>query len=232
MSLLIPSYIRSAGIVEDPIQHKWNESVKEDVLLDQPRLTDRLSGMTHRALLAFSLGSAEWVVWRLSKHLPDSASFQLLEAAWAGTIEWRYLKSFDVPDWLGELPPPIGGPLDTAFWLLREAFVAAREGEPFRHFSAALSELVLRIVAKSESYKEWRRFVIHRLTEMYPRTQENRLGTPVPREALDPSYEYKPELANALLVPFLKALDYTQNPYLRSPEEMIAAGFTGRPYSL
>src|SRR5262249_17385742 len=157
---------------------------------------------------------------------------QVIEAAWAGTIDWLYLKSLDVPNWEEQLPAPIGGPLDQAFWLLQQAFVAARRVEPFWESPACLSELALRVLNRPETFKEWRRFVIDRMTRLHPKLKENRLGTPVPREALDPGFDYRPEMAPELLDKFLKSLDYTQNPYLSSPEEMIADGFEGTPYSL
>ncbi len=232
MSISMPDYIRAAEVDRDQIQHTWDESANDEILLDQPRLTERLSGISYRGMLAFSLGSAEWTVWRLSPHLPDRIPFQVIEAAWAATIDWSYLKSFDVPEWAEELPAPIGGPLDQTFWLLQSAFVSARRIEPFWQSAASLSELALRVLIRPEIFKEWRRSVIDRLTRLHPKQKENRLGTPVPREALDPSYDYRPEVAPELLDKFLKSLDYAQNPYLSSPEEMIAAGFEGTPYSL
>jgi hypothetical protein len=58
------------------------------------------------------------------------------------------------------------------------------------------------------------------------------LGVPVPREILDPDFDYEPEKAEGLLARFLNDLDPNENPYLSPPEEMIKAGFEGTPYSL
>jgi hypothetical protein len=89
---------------------------------------------------------------------------------------------------------------------------------------------------KRDAYKEWRRFVIRRLTKFYPLTEETAdeeaLGPPVPRAALDPSFDYRPELARDLLANFLRSCDPGKNPYLRSPKEMLDAGFEGVPYAL
>jgi hypothetical protein len=232
MSLSIPEYIKAAGVDASPIRYEWKSSTRDDLLVDHPRLTDRMTGISYRGMLAFSLGSAEWVIWRLRPQLPDKIPFQVIEAAWAATIDWTYLKSLDVPDWAEDLPATIGGPLELTFWLLQRAFVQARRSEPFWQSSASLSELALHVVDKPETFKEWRRFVIDRLTRLHPKSKENRLGTPVPREALDPGFDYDPAAAPELLARFLRTLDYTQNPYLSSPEEMIAEGFKGTPYSL
>src|SRR5262245_3159095 len=232
MSLVMPNYIKSGEVDNDPIQHSWDESTSEELLLDYPRLTERLSAVSYRCLLAFSLGSAEWVVWRLSRHFADLVPFQVVEACWAGTIDWRYLKSLDVPNWEEQLPAPIGGPLNLAFWLLQTIFVAARRLEPFWQSSASVSELALRILSMPDQFKVWRRFVVDRLTRLHPKQQKDRLGTPVPREALDPNFDYNPDVAPELLRRFLKNLNPSQNPYLSSPEEMIADGFVGTPYLL
>jgi len=231
MPLLVPGYIQQAGVIDEPLDYVWDESVKEEILLDQPRLMDRLSEITDRGGLAFCLASAEWILWKLSKKLPDSTPFQLLEAAWAGTIDWLYLKSFNPPEWLDDLPDPIAGTLDQALWLLKEALVAAREGEPPYDRASALSELAIRILKKPDSYKSWRRFVLRRLAQLYPAREDQQLGEPVPREALDREFDFKPELARALLARFLASLDPARNPYLRSAKEMKAAGFKGTPYS-
>jgi hypothetical protein len=232
MPLAMPSLIRTLGIVDEPIRHEWDDSIKQDVLLDQPGLRKELSATTDRGVLAFSLGSTEWIVWRLSRHLSDGIPFLVIEAAWAGIVDWRYLKSLDVPDWSETMPRPIGGPLELAFWLLRHAFIAAREGEPGWDYAASLSELTSRVLNRPESFKEWRDFVIDRLRHTHPVQKDNVLGAPVPREALDAGFDYQPSMASQLLSRFLASLDPAANPYLRSSEEMLAAGFQGKPYSL
>ena len=55
-------------------------------------------------------------------------------------------------------------------------------------------------------------------------------GRPLPLEAFDPELDYRPERDAELLDAFLRGLDHTKNPFLRSPEAMKAAGFSGTPY--
>jgi len=61
---------------------------------------------------------------------------------------------------------------------------------------------------------------------------EERRGPFVAREALDPDFDYKPEVARKLMADFLRGVDYTKNPYLRSPKDMLEDGFEGTPYTL
>lgn len=122
--------------------------------------------------------------------------------------------------------------MQQAFWFLQNIFVAARRIEPFWQSSASLSELALRVLNRPEEFKEWRRFVIDRLTRLHPKSKGDRLGAPVPRQALDPNLDYSPSMAPELLAKFLQSLDYKTNPYLSSPAEMIAEGFVGKPFAL
>src|SRR3974390_1997938 len=130
MLMEIPNYIDSANVVNEPITYKWGSKQEENVLLDQPRLKDRLDAITFRGVLAFSLGATEWVVWRLSRELKDETPFQLLQAAWAGMVDWRYVKTLRLPDWEPALPAPVGGPLGSVFRLLASVYVEARAGSP------------------------------------------------------------------------------------------------------
>jgi hypothetical protein len=229
----MPSHIRASGIADAPIRHKWSDEIQDDVLLDQPRLRDRLSALSDRAVLAFTVGSVEWVVWRFAAHLPDRTAIDAVEAAWAGIVDWRYLKNLEVPSLEDEdeVPEKISGPLDQAFWLLGEAFTFAEDGEPFWQFGASASELAIRVVPTPDKFKSWRRVVIKRLTECYPRP-EDALGPPVPRDLLEPEARCEPESIVGYLSRFLAGLKPTENPYLVLPKEMVSAGFEGKPYSL
>ena len=231
--LQIPKYIESARIVDEPLGFEWDELQKDEVLLDQPRLMRRLNAISYRGVLSFSLGVIEWIIWRLSRHLKElkeERPFQATEAAWAGAIDWRYLKSLELPEWEEEFDESVGGPLALGFELLTEVFIEARRVRPVSQSAAPLSEIPIKILPKTDSYKEWRRSTIQRLKQVYPMKDQDRLGQPVPREALETSLDYRPELASEYLAKFLRECNPNENPYLSSPEEMIRAGFKGVPY--
>lgn len=233
MSLFKPSYIQAADIVDQPIQHEWVEADEEMLIIGNSRLEQRICSISNRGILALSLGSLEWVVWRLSRYLPDSVPFQIVEAAWASIIDWRYLKWQEPPvDEWEDLPWSVGEPLTCAFNFLQEMLfeVEDEDGEPSN--SSCLAELPLLLLNDPEPYKVWRRFVINRLSKTHPADPVNLLGAPVPREALDPACNYKLEGAHQLLAAYLQKLDPAENPYLCSPEEMIESGFENTPYSL
>jgi hypothetical protein len=233
-SLSMPSHIRAAGIADDQIQHDWSELIEESITCPDPRLGQRLRAISYRAGVSLSVGSLEWIAWRLHKHINDPVVFQVIEATWAGIIDWRYLEWHDLPppNWEEELPWPVEGPLTMAVKLLGEIVSQVSHGQPDTGEAAALVELPLYVLKDQEPYKEWRRFAIRRLTEAHPIQREDRQGTPVPREALEPERDYKPEAAAQLLSAYLQGLDHTKNPYLRSPDDMIADGYKGIPYSV
>ncbi|WP_147445087.1 hypothetical protein [Corallococcus sp. CA053C] len=52
------------------------------------------------------------------------------------------------------------------------------------------------------------------------------------REALDPDFDFRPEMAPTLIGAFLGNLNYEANPFLRTPEEMRKLFFEGIPYEL
>ncbi len=57
----------------------------------------------------------------------------------------------------------------------------------------------------------------------------NRPGLFVPREVFEPEFNFEPGETEHLIQEFIKNLD-RENPFLRSPEEMLKLGFKGTPY--
>jgi hypothetical protein len=226
-----PTYIELAKVEDEPIEFDWSEEEEESVLLDQPQLRKRLNAITYRGELAFAVAVVEWITWRLSHQLEDDEALKAIQASWAGVIDWRYLKSLDVPAWDENLDLRVGGPLSLGFRLLTETFLEARRVRPVSSNVAPLSEIPIKILPHANAYKEWRRLSIHRLTQIYPMKEADRLGPPIPRETFDHSIQYQPEMATGFIARFLKECNPKKNPYLNTPEEMIALGYQGVPYS-
>jgi hypothetical protein len=230
MTLPIPAYIDRAGVVGAPIEHAWSDADADDALVQQPELAARLGAISYRANFAVSLGAAEWLTWRLSGELADRDAFEILEAMWLAMIDWRYYNFAEFPDWLGELPRPVGGPMDVGFNLLSEVLANAREVQPVSDLVAQLADLPVRVLPRPEPYRSWRRDVIRRLTTLYRIGSGDPLGPPVPREALDSEAKFDPASAETLLRGALRTADPRVNRYLSSPEQMANEGFVGSPY--
>src|SRR5262249_50139405 len=93
--------------------------------------------------------------------------------------------------------------------------------------------LARHVLPATKPFDAWLKPILSRLAALYPGIGvPDSLGTPVPREALDPAFDFRPEQTTDLLRAFLARLDPAQNPFLRTPAEMAQAGFKGTPYKL
>jgi hypothetical protein len=231
----IPNYIEQANILESPVKHAWNDEDPQLFYLGDARLEHRIDKICQQGVVALSAGFAEWIAWRLSKYCNDPVLFYEIEAIWAGIIDWRYIRPLGnsrmAPDrkhWKGAER----GPVYAAFYLLVGIVSRTKKGVCPLSESSFLSQLALHVIPDPKPYKNWRRFVIGRLTDMYPCDKDDELVASIPREALDPDFNYKPNMSNELLSAYLQSLNYEKNPFLRSPEEMMHEGFEGTPYVL
>jgi len=214
VTLQAPSYIARTAVAGAPVRHSWTEQDASDALLAQPQLTARLAPLTLRANLALSLGAAEWLAWRFSAELPDDEALQIIEAMWASMLDWSRFNFADLPDWIGQQPEEVGGPLDLGFGLLYEVFGNARERQPVADLTAQLLELPVRVLPDPEAYKAWRREVIRRFEGAYVFGDGDPVGPPIAREALDPAQPFSPAAAESQL----EAIAPEVNRFLGPPE--------------
>jgi hypothetical protein len=94
-----------------------------------------------------------------------------------------------------------------------------------------LAQLAIHIIAKSKPLKDWYESILKRFTSLYLATDDDLVGPPVPMEALNPDIKFDIGMTDDLLARFVKNLDYHQNPYLRTPKQMVESGFKGNPYT-
>ncbi len=236
MTLKMPGYIDRLGISNDPIQYPWDDKKPMEAHRgNDSKLSAKISDISGKGIVALSIGFTEWIAWRLSKHSDDQIPFQVIEASWASIVDLRYMHPLNTPglkleriDWQG----PVRGPLCDSYHLLSRLMDYAARDQAIEEEAVLLSNLALYVLKDHKPFKEWRRFVIQRLTEFYPweEGETYRSEAPIPREVLDPDFDYKPEMAKELIGNYIEGLDYKQNPYLRSPEEMARDGFEGTPY--
>lgn len=232
----MPNHIRQAGIVDQPVNHTWNDEDPQSLYPRDGRLAIRIGKICNRGVVALSAGFAEWIAWRLSKFSSNSLLLLEIEAVWAGIIDWRYVgplaRSTKAPQ-----PQDYGGasraPIRAAFRALSQIVALARRSSYLADDASCLSALSLLVMADPEPFKQWRRFAVERLSKLYPyKLKGDTLGPPIPREALNPDLDYTPEMARPLLANYLISLDYAKNPFLRTPKEMIGDGFEEVPYKL
>ena len=66
--------------------------------------------------------------------------------------------------------------------------------------------------------------------EAYQEFKRKNMGSPLPLQAVNPETETNSAQLSRHYAEFLAQVDFTTNPYLRSPSDMSAAGFVGEPY--
>jgi hypothetical protein len=251
MPLPGPGYLRAANIQDDSVRFEWDDwrTIPATETPDQA-LFERLDWVSQRAVTAFMCGTAEWVVHRFAKLLDDQAPHDFLEAAWAMTVHVRYCRygeclswetyRDDTDSWKG----PVKKPVSDALLRLEVAIqrLAWEATDPVGRASL-LAALATYVLTDPAPYKTWCGQVLDRFEAVYRFDPDDPLGDVVPRQALDPAYDFKVEQTEALINEFLASLDHRSNRFLASPEAMLddegkdeveineeGGPFPGRPY--
>ena len=99
-------------------------------------------------------------------------------------------------------------------------------------YAVMLSNLIDYVMPDPEPHLSWQTWTLEKLSAEHPRTAEDRVGDVVPREALDPEADVSPEQVEELINAFLQGLDHARNPFLRSPETMLAGDDEFEAYNL
>jgi hypothetical protein len=229
MTLAIPPYLQVPGIQDRRVHYAWDDWNVEAVDMPlEPVLQDVLQRLSQRAIVAFTIATAEWIVHRFGTLSDDPVPSQVIEAAWAQVVNFRYSTHSDIAraEWRG----PVRGPLGTAIRRVRFAVQQAENcGEPAWRAGRA-SRLAEHVLPDPAPFVLWRERTLERLQTTSPADSEEKLGEVVPREALDPDAAVAVEQTEMLINRFLASLDYRTNPFLASPDEMLQRGFEGTPY--
>jgi hypothetical protein len=221
--------------VADEVQFSWDDdNPRAAYVRESAKLMHKVGEISRRGKVGVSAGIVEWIAWRLSRHADSRILFLLADALWASTADWRYIVALDAPerrlewrDWKG----PVRGPICGTYQLIETIVTDSKRGMATEPWIVSLSNLAEYVLTKPAPFKAWRRNAIERLGKLDPWSRQNPVGSPVPPEAVDPDFDYLPDQGTALMTNFLRTLDYSANPFLRPPEQMIKDGFEGTPYA-
>lgn len=234
MTLTIQTHIEKANVIDEPINYTWPKSSYDAYGDENPRFERQLVKISDRGILAFSAGTAEWIAWRVGRYNNDPLLFNYVEAVWAAIVDWKYVDPKNNPEdkleWY-DFDEPIKKPICAAAMKLGQTVYLASTEQGCVSEAVSMANLLEFIISNKRAFSEWRNWAIDQLKKLTPRiSEEDCLGVPVPREALDPGFDFKPEMTEKLIDKYLTGLDYKKNPYLRTPEQMKKAGFKGTPY--
>lgn len=230
--MIVPHYIETANVSVALVRFKWDDwNVEQAEEPIQAELLERLDAISLRASAAFAIATAEWIVHRFrllnTGPLPD----QYLESAWAQIIDSRYqYASWDDLTVEGEWAGPVKGPIRVAMTRVAFALDQMWKFESPELRAAWIANLAEYILLDSAPYLHWKERTLLRFQSLFKRTSNDLLGEVIPREALDPAFQFNVSQTEGLINGFLASLDYRSSPFLSSPEKMIAAGFEGTPY--
>jgi hypothetical protein len=234
MALSKPDYIVAANVADTEANYPWDEwNVREAYSPPDDELIDRYDGLTHRAQVAMTIATAEWIVFRFEALSDDPMPLNYLEAAWAANIDTAhgvYIETDD-DEWRG----PIRGPLNMAITIVADALFCADQTDDTAENPAWMSKLAERVLPPRSlaAFRTWRATCLQRLETYYTEpdeeeneddfgdlfSEEDAGGPPVPREIFDPSFEFRPDMVATLVDRFLADLDPRANEFLQTPEE-------------
>jgi hypothetical protein len=232
MVLDVPSYLRAANIQDERIRYLWDDwNVEQAEEPIDEEFSKRMSELSQRAVIAFVNATAEWIVYRLEIFTDTTLPRQYLESGWAQIVDWRYSagswEEFTVKsEWSG----PVQGPIGIAMTRVMYAIEQTSENAFPELRAAWITNLASYVMPDRAPYLQWREQIMKRLESYYTRDPDDTLGDVVPREALDPDFSFRPEQTELLVNRFLARLDFTTNPFLKSPVKMLERGFKGTPY--
>jgi hypothetical protein len=167
------------------------------------------------------------MVYRFGSLSSDPLPLQYAEAAWAGSVDWRYAKYYEMRrDWHG----PVRGPLALAVAFMVDVLNRVNQQDLPEISAASIVNLGRHVIAKSEPFNQWFDWAIKRLEDLFPRDPEDPIGPAVPREALNPDLAFQVDQTEELINRFLTDLDIRSNPFLSPPAKMLDEGFEGTPY--
>jgi hypothetical protein len=217
MPLSIPKYIAELSISTAPLTYEWDDANPSAAYADEvPSLENKIAKLPKRIIAGLAAASSEWVVFRLIESGETSLPLQYIEAAWAAIVDWAYLAGSGLPSdvaWSG----PYRGPLWVAIDDLSDIMKDAQKMRPIAYSAVCISNLAEYVLPDAKPFKKWRKAVLDRLLALYPLDPNDKMGPPVPREAYDPNFDFKIEMANDFLARYIENLDFSANPYLKKP---------------
>jgi hypothetical protein len=224
-----PGYIPLAEIQTKIIRYEWddwNVEVAEEPI--DEALLERLQKISQRASAAFAIASAEWIVFRFASLMEADEPFWYLETAWAQIIDARYGLEWDPlqSGWSG----PVMGPIRQALMWAGDTIEQVEDDLDPAESAATIARLVEYVLPTIDAYRNWSDRVLARLETHFPFNEKDPKGDVVPREAMDPAFDFTLESIEHLVNAYLAKLDRDTNPFLNSPEGMIEQGFKGTPY--
>ena len=244
----IPHYIEKTGVQNKPLRYEFETCFRSEIWdKSSDKLLRDMASLAPRAMLALCAGIGEWILWRVNQFERYKDPYLLNQAVWASVVEFRYV-DYEQHVFKKEtnVDPVDIGTLDEVSKLLKNsvrqisrktegcfignklAFLAnhvIKHGDFNRWLKYCFAHLKKHFKIPDSTYRFFRDKDIDRKKIAFD------WGLPVPKEVLDPDFDFTMDKRAELLDNFLRRLDYSQNRFLRTPFELKKLGFEGTPYT-
>jgi hypothetical protein len=152
------------------------------------------------------------VVYRFEELEQDPMPYQYLEAFWAFEMSDRIAlpPETNYEEWQGTVRQPIDLTLMTVLNTIIQTEYAGAAYE-----TVLIEKVAAHLLGDATPLLQWQSAVLPRLEAFFPRNNNDPWGMPVPREALDPSFELTLEIVPVLVDQYLKNVDYDSNMLIR-----------------
>ncbi|MCL2591330.1 MAG: hypothetical protein FWD67_10775 [Betaproteobacteria bacterium] len=236
------------------VEIEWGrdyESKFSNLLVTNNRLFNVIKRVGYKAVMGVAVTLTELVQQRSKTRFPginvNQEFASKIESLWAGAVDPLYLKTFKFGykyfDENRVLTPY------SSNWRIITYITKEYIGNSFYIYGylVNLSTLARHLMPNKKLFDDWFAEIMRKTAEVFPSTYDYAdlnpddrsakydcsIDAPVPREFFfDPEFKYSEEAAKPVLNAFLKSLDYNNNPWLCTPEEMLAKGFKGTPYEV
>jgi len=232
----LPAYLETLHLSALPMDYTSDNATFNEFWSahdeSSPRLAAAINPINGRAAFALGVACTEWVLARVEGHTDTADAMLRIEAGWAAVADWRYANLPSPSPSPPSAPREYAAPLRLAMRLLSRAHELYSTGSVDVNSRAqALVMLVEHIAGRHAAFEPWVSESLRRCHEHFADTGvPMKEQPPVPRTLFEPNFVWRDGIAEESLAQLVRALDSTRNPYLRSPEEMLAAGFQGPPY--
>ena len=244
------SSINQLGELGEKISYKWNEDISMEIEeIDNEKIIRALDHISYKGRMAVGALIYEWIICRFEGLADITDAAIRLDAAWASAIAPCYSKYLDFEyTYEGNYfeTHPMESCILKAQAVLELINLRYLNGDVCLGGPVAnLIHLAKHIRKDKKSFSLWLSEIIKKTSKTFPfemdideyyddddndKTYDCLDEEPVYRDFFETDFVHTPENAKKAINDFLKNLDPLKNPYLCTPEEMIANGFKGTPY--
>jgi len=200
----------------DFVNYGWDSESPFSVIPLPDFLTlSKLDLLSSRAITAYSVGCAEWIIFFLRNFIKNPDPVFYLEGFWAYVMGredmFEYPPELDHDLWEG----PELGPVDCAISSIMNVIYLSQFGDPPSGDAARIGEIARYILPEEMAsvFSSWEQGLIERLIRSGKYADDDRVGRPIPRAILDVSWDSVSESwENAINLEF-EGCDFSANPF-------------------